>query len=911
MAVLFADEVPRTGPGSVPLGSGRPAGRWGIPAFILSVSLTIAATGAYYVYAAGRVIERNRFANLVQDARDQANRSLDGYMSAIRGTVGLYAAVGQVDRRSFDAYASALNLPDQYSGLRGLGFVARVTASSRDEFLRSARRESGPQFHIWSGDEAGADPVTSPGGVRQEDAFVVRYVAPAVAGRRSVIGFDMASDPVRRDAMTRACDTAAATATPGLLLVRGPDGERHPGFLIYMPTYGADGVPTSVDGRRRAVAGFVFASFRSDDLFTRIFNGNVNARLRMQVYDGPASSGGRLLFDSSALRSDEVGFRPRLHDQYTLSIAGATWVVSVTERPSFYRESNAALAPLVLIGGVGISLVLFAVARSQAVARAEAERTAGVFQEAQRALAASQSRLRRLVDANLIGVFFCDLAGEVSGGNDEFFRLLGQERGGDGGPLGLSDITVPQDRDHVVRSLRQVERDGVSPAFETAFIRAQGPPVPVLLGVASVYPSEGGHIPGAEAVAFALDLSDRHRSEQELRAAKEAAEKANRSKDQFLAMLSHELRTPLTPVLAATAGAAGDASLPQALREELAMIHRNVELEARLIDDLLDLTRIGRGKLQLRTETVDVHRVIADALAVVPPEEITGRQLVVDRDLSAAAHHVRGDPARLQQVLWNLVKNAVKFTPPGGRISIRTFNPEGAAGADTPDLCVEVADNGLGIEADILPKVFDAFEQGSTARAQASGGLGLGLAISRGLVEAHGGRISAESAGQGKGATFAVQLTTVPPPVTPSQAPAADRRAHTAFRILLVEDHADTARVMGRLLTRAGHTVKVGHSVSEALRAADAEVFDLLVSDLGLPDGNGADVVRGFRERQHLGGHGDRAVGAIALTGFGTEDDVQRTRTAGFDEHLTKPVTFELLEATIASVMLKRCAGGA
>jgi signal transduction histidine kinase/CHASE1-domain containing sensor protein/ActR/RegA family two-component response regulator len=880
--------------------------RWGVPTFILAVSLTITATSAYYVYASAATAERNRFTHLVQDARDEANRSLDRYLSALRGTVGLYAAFGQVDRRSFDAYAAALDLPEQYRGMRGLGFVARVGAADREAFLEEARRESGAQFKIWSADEPATGPAGGPAASAWSgDVFVVRYVAPAVAVRRQVLGYDMASDPARRAAMVRACDTASAVVTEGLLFIRGTDGERHAGFLIFIPVYGPDGVPGSVDARRRAVTGFVYASFRSDDLMQHIVASNINARLRMRVYDGPATGAAKVLFDSDPPGPDEASFQPLLHDRFNLAVAGATWTVSVTERPPFYMESNAALIPFVLAGGTGISLVLFAVARSQAVARADAERTATVFQQAQRALAASQSRLRRLVDANLIGVFFCDLAGEVSGGNDEFFRMLGQGRGGDGRPLGLGTITIPEDRQHVVEALRQVGRDGVSPAFETAFVRADGPPVPVLLGVASVYPNDVDHIPGAEAVAFALDLSDRYRAEQELRSAKEAAEKANRSKDQFLAMLSHELRTPLTPVLAATAGSAIDPSLPAAVRNDLAMIHRNVELEARLIDDLLDLTRVSRGKLQLRDETVDLHRVIADAVAVVPPESIGNKRLSVEQDLSAPAHHVRGDAARLQQVFWNLVKNAVKFTPPGGRISIRTSNLPFDAGA----LRVEVADTGLGIEADILPKLFDAFEQGSMARAQASGGLGLGLAISRGLVEAHGGRITAASSGTGQGATFTIELATVPPPPPPSPAPAAGRpSAATAFRILLVEDHADTARVMGRLLTRAGHAVSVAHCVADALREMDRGPFDLLVSDLGLPDGSGTDVVRSFRDRPGNANGNGHPLGAIALTGFGTEDDVNRTRAAGFDEHLTKPVAFDLLEKAIARVMAPRMA---
>ena len=881
---------------------------------MLAVSLALTAAAAYYVRAAGRVAETNRFANLVQDAHGRATESLDRYLQVLRGTAGLFAAFGPIDRRSFEAYVDKLDLATQYRGLRGLGFAALVTPAGRASFLDTARQESGPAFHIWSGDDPTTAPLVPPvGGPVSGDAYVVRYTATTAATRGASLGFDMASDPTRWAAMAVARDTAMPVVTRAVLLVRSVDGERHPGFLIYVPIYGPGVTPDSVEGRRRAVVGFVFASFRTDDLFRYLLDGNVTSRLRVRVREVDVGSAGPVVFDSDAGQTAvDPARRSRWQDRFTLSMEHARWTVDASERPAFYMESDAGVVPLILIGGTGVGLVLFAVVRSQAVAHARAERSAAASQRSRRALAASQSRLRRLVDANLIGVFFCDLRGEVSGGNDEFFRLIGQPRGGDGQPLHLGEIAVPGGRAAVARALDQVSRDGVCPAFETAFIRdprhGGGGTVPVLLGVASVTPSDddGGHIPGAEAVAFALDLSDRQRAEQDLRAAKEvaeqareAAELANRSKDQFLAVLSHELRTPLTPVLAVTDATAVDPGLPASVRDELAMIHRNIELEARLIDDLLDLTRVGRGKLQLRPETIDVHRVIADAIAVVPPEDLAAKHLTIDRDFLAPAHHVDGDATRLQQVFWNLVKNAVKFTPDRGRITVRTSNRAVPGGPD--ELRVQVIDTGLGIEADILPKVFDAFEQGSVARAQASGGLGLGLAISRGLVEAHGGRITADSPGAGRGATFAVDLATVPPPAaerpTVAELPAA---SGGRFPILLVEDHADTARVLARLLGRAGHTVSVAGSVAEAAVLADGGRFDLLVSDLGLPDGSGTDVVRHFRQR-----FGD-AGGAIALTGFGAEGDVRQTHEAGFDEHLTKPVAFDLLTAAIARVMAGR-----
>src|SRR5262249_9162003 len=217
--------------------------------------------------------------------------------------------------------------------------------------------------------------------------------------------------------------------------------------------------------------------------------------------------------------------------------------------------------------------------------------------------------------------------------------------------------------------------------------------------------------------------------------------RSNLAKDQFLAMLSHELRTPLTPVLASTLSLEQEETSSEEMQEALQIIRRNVELEARLIDDLLDLTRISKGKVQLNFEVVDAHTLLRNALEICHAD-IEQKHLDLQLDLAAQKVHLRADPARVQQIFWNLIKNAVKFTPGGGRISISTGNTSNG------QLRVEVADTGIGIEPEALPKIFDAFEQGGRTRL---GGLGLGLAISKTLVEAHKGSIKVESAGKNQG----------------------------------------------------------------------------------------------------------------------------------------------------------------
>jgi signal transduction histidine kinase len=389
----------------------------------------------------------------------------------------------------------------------------------------------------------------------------------------------------------------------------------------------------------------------------------------------------------------------------------------------------------------------------------------------------------------------------------------------------------------------------------------------------------------------------RRENEERLLRAKEAAEEANRAKDKFLAALSHELRTPLTPVLAVASTLEKDPRC-KAVREELAMIRRNVELEARLIDDLLDLTRLSRGRLEMHREITDVRRVVTHAVQICCEGEVEAGRLHVVTGLAPGDHRVWADRSRLTQVFWNLLNNAVKFTPEGGTITVLS-----CVDVQAGELVLEVADTGMGIEPEVLPRIFEAFQQGEASRH--AGGLGLGLAISRAIVDMHGGRLTATSGGRNRGAAFTVRLPLGFPAgaevFAVPEAPAVEEDGETdALHILLVEDHPDTAEAMADLLRLQGHRITVAGTVAEAIAAAETAsrtgAVDLLVSDLGLPDGSGLEVMRELALRYGLRG--------IALSGYGMEEDVRKSQEAGFRRHLTKPVNPQALLGAIREVTL-------
>jgi signal transduction histidine kinase len=307
------------------------------------------------------------------------------------------------------------------------------------------------------------------------------------------------------------------------------------------------------------------------------------------------------------------------------------------------------------------------------------------------------------------------------------------------------------------------------------------------------------------AMALSSAMAEHRRARTELEEQKSAVEAANRTKDNFLAMLSHELRTPLTPVLAALDSLELEPMQSQDSIAALGMIRRNVELESQLIDDLLDLTRIARDKLHLKFGPLDAHEIIAN-VAEICRTEADARQLHVHLDLRAGAHYVSADLAKFQQIIWNLLKNSIKFTAEQGDITISSSNPESQI------LVISVCDTGIGIEPEIMARIFNPFEQGEHSFQQRYGGLGLGLAISKSLAQAHGGTLIANSQGRDRGSTFVLTMRTVSPPKRAERITPASVATHS-LRILLVEDHQDTCTTLEQLLVRRGHLVASPHKV--------------------------------------------------------------------------------------------------
>jgi signal transduction histidine kinase len=388
-----------------------------------------------------------------------------------------------------------------------------------------------------------------------------------------------------------------------------------------------------------------------------------------------------------------------------------------------------------------------------------------------------------------------------------------------------------------------------------------------------------------EWIGAASDITERKVAEEKLR-------ESDRRKDEFLAMLAHELRNPIAPISAA-------AALLQRVKPDEALVRRTSEIIARqvghmtgLIDDLLDVSRVTRGLVELEDVPVDLRDVLQDAVEQVMPQIEARRHLLSQPPLSAPVM-VRGDKKRLVQVVANLLNNAAKYTPEGGRLDLRTHVADGQA-------CIEVGDNGIGMAPELTGRVFDLFAQAERSVDRAMGGLGLGLALVKSLVELHGGSVACASPGLGKGSTFTVCL----PCLATEARQAGDAGAHAAagadirapLRVLVVDDNVDAAVMLSMVLEAAGHQTLVEHDARAALARAHRSPPQVCLLDIGLPEMDGKELARRLRADPATAG----AV-LVAVTGYGQESDRQQIMAAGFDHHLVKPVDMERLGAILAA----------
>ncbi|MEP1062557.1 PAS domain S-box protein [Stenomitos frigidus AS-A4] len=551
---------------------------------------------------------------------------------------------------------------------------------------------------------------------------------------------------------------------------------------------------------------------------------------------------------------------------------------------------NFVYQPLFDLNGAVEGIITFGFeVTTQVVARRQAEALAADLRTQQLALQKSEARFSRLVEANLIGVLLAGPNGTILEANDAFLKMVGYTREDlHKGVLNWSEMTPPEYVQQDQQVLQALAITGSCTPFEKEYFRKDGSRLPILLGAARL---ENDALAW---VCFVLDLTESKQTEALLRQQAEALARANRLKDEFLATVSHELRTPLNAMLGWATLLRGKQLDEATQQRALETIERNARAQNQLIDDLLDVSRIITGKLRLDVRPVVLVSVLEAALDSIRPAA-EAKSLRLQSLLDPAAGPISGDPDRLQQVFWNLLSNAVKFTPKGGRIQLRLERINS-------HVEITVSDTGQGISPEFLPYVFERLQQADSTTTRTHGGLGLGLAIVRHLVELHGGHVQVASAGEGQGTTFMVTLpiTIFRPeptaharvhPTVSDTVPVLDAPSLAGLKVLIVDDEADARALLATLLRQSGAAVTVVTSAREALATLTQSTLeqrpDLLVSDIGMPEEDGYMLMRQVRALTPAQGG---KMPAIALTAYARTEDRIKALAAGFQAHVPKPV---------------------
>ncbi|HEV2836355.1 MAG TPA: CHASE domain-containing protein [Pyrinomonadaceae bacterium] len=903
-----------------------------MPYLILLVGLCFTVVVYYYFSKLTHEQDQSRFQRTVDELQDRIKDKVDSSVALLRAATGLFAASDEVDPQEFERFVQQFDLSTNYPGVQGIGFSLSFKPEQKDAITKKLRSQGVANFRVW------------PEGERDEYTAIL-YLQPKANRNDVAIGYDMFADPARHEAMENARDSGQPAASRRVHLVQEPeDAAKQWGFLIYTPVYRNGAAIRSVAERRNAFVGWVYSPYRIDDFLASITSAK-NYDVGFQVYDGTARDNASLLHGEADIAAPADRSFTQVH---TIDVAGRTWTVSYAVKPSFERGSSRPLLKYTIITGVLLSLLFFAVTRAEVRARARAEQSAEDLRQSeaaineanQRALLEYEKLLQRISSlsqalgtARELNTIFRALSEftKVSVPCDGFFVSLydplrdvriacygwGDGEEVDVAALPPMPVTERGPNSRAVRTGEAVITNDYMRATSANLSVIVGPdnglrpetslalPMAVMgriIGTIEVqsYQRNAYRPEHVTAMTMAANLTavaiENVRLLKLERTAREAAEESNRLKDEFLATVSHELRTPLTAILG-WSRLLEDGGLDHDLAQQAVdTIWRNAKAQAQIVDDILDVSRVITGNLYLDLHPIEVAPIVENAINVVRPTA-DAKSIRIETQVDTTPAMVSGDANRLQQVIWNLLSNAVKFTNSGGRVQVTVSQANSAVE-------ISVTDTGQGIRREFLPYVFDRFSQADSTTTRHHGGLGLGLAIARHLVEIHGGTIRAQSRGESQGATFTITLPLIETAAKTSDAvlvtETGAKRAPqllSGVNVLLVDDDSDTLKLMATALARRQANVTAVSSAGEAIQAIRERRPDVLVSDIAMPDEDGYGLIEKVRS---LESGETQSIPAVAITAYAKEEDRDRALSSGFQIYLAKPIELTELVSVVA-----------
>ncbi|MBF0310594.1 MAG: CHASE domain-containing protein [Magnetococcales bacterium] len=860
-------------------------------AWVVLVAATV-LTGVGWRVASDSVETRarERMTFLVDDARVAIVKRMQEYEQVLRGGEGLFNASREVTRREWRNYVDTLHLETFWPGIQGLGFALMIPPAEREAHLRQVRAEGFPDYTV------------HPEGERELYSAIL-YLEPFRDANLRAFGYDMYSERVRRSAMDRARDTGQVALSGRVILVQESDRNPQAGLLMYLPVYREGWPAGNVEERRKALRGFVYGAFRMADLMRGILGHGV-PDLDFDLFDGTVPGEPSLLFSTVDEEAD-IATTARYQEERLLAVPGRTWLAQFRSRPAFQRTTDSDQPLLVGLLGLVVDLLLFVMFRSLS---GQKER---MLQEAQRIgheLTRAESRYREMVDNVRDCIFQLDANGcwsylnpawrEISGYDvtEVLGRPFQEYIHPDHRPRFLQHFAMLADRR---REFIRDEVAGLHRSGETLWVE-------VYVGV---HRNEQGRFVGVYGTF--RDISARRRVEQAIREAQQAAESANRAKSEFLANMSHELRTPLNSLLILSRLLSGDANLTPEQVASLRVIHESGTDLLQLINDILDLSKVEAGRMEVVAEWTSFETLLENL-------DRQFRHVALSRGLNWGMQCEAGLPSglmtdrgKVMQILRNLLANAFKFTE-RGEVLFRIHRVADVTPGGNGRLALTVSDTGIGIPEAQQQEIFETFRQVDGATGRRYGGTGLGLSISRSYARLIGGEVVVESR-PGLGSAFSLLLpekfpfpekVRLPMPESASPAPTAEAREVEPFRdarvrVLVADDDLRNRYAIGRLLEeRVGEVVYAGNGQEVLVCLEKVPGIHLVLLDIMMPVLDGYRTIEAIRRQPRFAG-----LPIVALTAKAMPGDRERCLNAGASAYLAKPVEigklFELMKTLL------------